>query len=335
MIARLILGITYGLEVDTVDNEYIKQSEDMVEGFVESSIPGRFLVDVLPSLKFVPRWFPFAGFQKLGAGWRKSVHAGMNAPFAAVKAEMAAGIAKLSLTSYMLEQKPKDMTDESLQWISGTLYGAGMNTMLPVFHNFILVMIHHPEIQEKARDEILRVVGSGRLPNLSDQESLPYLECILKEILRWQIVLPLSIPYRIMEDFNCQGYHIPKGATLMTNNWAITQDPIMYPNPDQFMPERFEGHPEVMDPRQIIFGYGRRICPGRFYAQDMLWITMATLLATSQIGKARNENGNEITPAPKYLGYLTRGPEEFRCAITPIISETGDSLLEQSVTHAS
>lgn len=51
-----------------------------------------------------------------------------------------------------------------------------------------------PDIQRRAQAEIDRVVGprSDRLPEFSDQESLPYITAILKEILRWAPPLPLG-----------------------------------------------------------------------------------------------------------------------------------------------
>ena len=53
-------------------------------------------------------------------------------------------------------------------------------------------MVIHPEIQHKAQKEIDRVIGSGRLPTLADQPSLPYVDALVKEVFRWQQVVPLG-----------------------------------------------------------------------------------------------------------------------------------------------
>jgi cytochrome P450 len=50
--------------------------------------------------------------------------------------------------------------------------------------SFILAMVRHPEAYKKAQEEIDRVVGNERLPTLDDREALPYLDCVLKEVLR-------------------------------------------------------------------------------------------------------------------------------------------------------
>ena len=46
-------------------------------------------------------------------------------------------------------------------------------------------MLVHPEVQRKAQDEIDRVVGVGRLPDFSDRDSLPYLDCVIQECRRY------------------------------------------------------------------------------------------------------------------------------------------------------
>ena len=59
-------------------------------------------------------------------------------------------------------------------------------------HCFFAMMLLHPEVAAKGREELDRVVGRDRLPEISDRENLPYVEAILKEIVRWQPALPLG-----------------------------------------------------------------------------------------------------------------------------------------------
>ena len=58
---------------------------------------------------------------------------------------------------------------------------------------FILAMTLYPEVQRKAQAEIDRVVGNSGLPDYSDQDELPYVDTVLKEVLRWHPVTPLGI----------------------------------------------------------------------------------------------------------------------------------------------
>ena len=54
-----------------------------------------------------------------------------------------------------------------------------------------LAMALYPEVQKKAQAEIDTVVGPHRLPDFEDRPSLPYINAIVKESMRWHVVLPL------------------------------------------------------------------------------------------------------------------------------------------------
>ena len=127
---------------------------------------------------------------------------------------------------------------------------------------FLLAMILNPKVLKKAQDELDRVVGKDRLPDLSDKDDLPYIDAIMKEVLRWSPPLPITIPKRVIQDDVYRGYFIPAGATVVENVWAICRDPTIYPDPETFNPDRFlkDGKidPSVFNPEDRIFGAGRR-----------------------------------------------------------------------------
>jgi cytochrome P450 len=74
-------------------------------------------------------------------------------------------------------------------------------------------------VVRKAQEELDSVVGGDRLPDLSDQEDLPYISAVIKELLRWGCPLPIGIPKQLMEDDTYGGYFIPAGATIVENLW--------------------------------------------------------------------------------------------------------------------
>ena len=137
-------------------------------------------------------------------------------------------------------------------------------------------MTLHPEIFSEAQTEMDTVVGRDRLPELSDREKLPFLECIIREVYRWNPPAPIGAAHRLMEDDIYQGYLIPKGSglinqdhvtcslmiligtTIVTNIWAMTHDQHVYPDPMRFDPHRFSGQCPCPDPRAFVFGFGRR-----------------------------------------------------------------------------
>ena len=80
-------------------------------------------------------------------------------------------------------------------------------------------MTMHPDIQKKAQEELDAVIGNDRLPTLADRDSLPYLNTMLKEAIRWGPTTPLGAPHCIEQDDVHEGYFIPKGSIVMANIW--------------------------------------------------------------------------------------------------------------------
>lgn len=83
------------------------------------------------------------------------------------------------------------------------------------------MMARHPDIQRKAQEEIDRVVGQDRLPNIEDRDSLPYLNLIIAEVLRYNPIAPI-VPHSLDEDDIYEGYLIPKGSWVMVNVWWVS-----------------------------------------------------------------------------------------------------------------
>ena len=75
---------------------------------------------------------------------------------------------------------------------------------------------------------------------------------------------------------------------------AVLHDPVMYPDPDSFKPERFINEDGSLHDDPILtslFGFGKRICPGRHLADAMIFIVIASLLSVFNIEKGNNTNG--------------------------------------------
>ncbi|KAG5636168.1 hypothetical protein H0H81_008918 [Sphagnurus paluster] len=121
-------------------------------------------------------------------------------------------------------------------------------------------MVLYPETQLEAQKEIDAIIGSDRLPELGDRRSLPYLECLVQELLRWNLATPVGFPHRVLEDDVYNGMFIPKGSTIIANARAMTWDESTYKEPFKFEPKRFMaepfGHGEPFT--TVAFGFGRR-----------------------------------------------------------------------------
>jgi cytochrome P450 len=80
-------------------------------------------------------------------------------------------------------------------------------------------MIDHPDVQRKAQRELDMKIGRGRLPDLEDKENLPYINALVKEVLRWHPVLPLGVPHGAVAGDVYKGMQIPKGTNVIPNAW--------------------------------------------------------------------------------------------------------------------
>ncbi|KAM3683738.1 hypothetical protein ACJW31_12G171000 [Castanea mollissima] len=116
-----------------------------------------------------------------------------------------------------------------------------------------------------------------------DINDLVYLQAIIKKSLHLYPPIPLSVPHEAMEDCHVYDYYIPKGTHLFVNVWKLHQDPRVWENPEEFLPERFlTSHANVDASGQhfefIPFGSGRRSCPGSKLAFQVSHLTLARLL---------------------------------------------------------
>lgn len=78
------MSITYGITVKPYDDPYIETAEKALYGLVEAAVPGTFLVDSIPLLKYVPSWMPGAEFKRKAKRWRELAIKMVEAPFEVV-----------------------------------------------------------------------------------------------------------------------------------------------------------------------------------------------------------------------------------------------------------
>ncbi|KAF9591650.1 hypothetical protein IFM89_005231 [Coptis chinensis] len=145
------------------------------------------------------------------------------------------------------------------------------------------LLLNNRHVLKKAQDEIDIQVGRDKRVEESNIEKLLYLQAIVKETLRLYPPAPLSIQHEAIEDCTIAGYHVPAGTQVVTNLSKIQRDPLIWPNPSEFRPERFLTSQANMDVRGhhfelIPFGSGRRSCPGISFALQLMHLTLASLL---------------------------------------------------------
>ncbi|KAJ7618383.1 cytochrome P450 [Roridomyces roridus] len=314
--SRIVLAITYGLSVDQADNEYITDAEATMDMVGRSTRPGAFLCDLIPVMKYLPSWMPFQQEAKKG---REMIESLVTKPYNYALQHMASG------EHPSLVQELWDSTSErslgfqhDLKWMTGSLYGAAGDSNYATILTFMMAMAMYPEKQRLAQAEIDRVVGSERMPSVSDRASLPYVNALIKETMRWHPALPLGIARSTSKDTTYRGFLIPKGTVVLPNVWAIAFDPAQS-NADEFVPERFLAEDTApVDPGLWAFGFGRRICPGKHLAENSVFIIISSLLATLDISLPPNGVVNPEFDKDHLVSY----PHDFKCTINARSSTT-------------
>ena len=184
----------------------------------------------------MPEWMPGAGFKRIARQYATTLSQMTNQPYEFVKRQMRDKRHKPSFLSQCIEADGDDAQLESIhKFAAMSLALGGADTVsqrlqppellakdvqtVSALMTFFLAMLMFPEVQKRAQEEIDNVIGGGRLPTSADRDALPYIEAIMKETHRWHQVLPMCIPHTSTEEDVCRGYRIPKGSTLLPNNW--------------------------------------------------------------------------------------------------------------------
>ncbi|KAI0027871.1 cytochrome P450, partial [Vararia minispora EC-137] len=284
--ASSILAITYDRPLRTAaDEEIVKTVERMAAKLVHAATPGSHLADLFPWMLAIPD--RFAKWKRDALAWHARVSDYFDGLVAEVKARMAKGEARSCLVRSLVEDKERfELSDAETSWAAGMI-AAGVETQTMTFEWFTFAMVCHPDIQRRAQAELDAVIGRGRAPRVADRDHLPFLSALVREVLRWKPAAPLGVPHMSEEDDWYRGFFIPRGSLCIVNVRACHSDPEVYGedaaqfNPRRHLDEKGQLRPAPADTKNeghVGFGFGRRICVGRYVANDNLFAAMAAIL---------------------------------------------------------
>ncbi|KAI0681721.1 cytochrome P450 [Cytidiella melzeri] len=331
--ASTILTSIYGRPSISSNDPIVEKIVGLVNDVSPAVLPGAFLVDLIPIMMYIPAWV--AKWKREGLAWHDTVTCMFEGLNNDVVNKMATGEAQPSVVTELIEDQ-HGLSKKEAAWFAGVLIVAGMETTSTALLYFFLAMMVYPDVMRKAQAELDAVVGRGRAPTFNAMVDLPYIKAMVKESLRWRTPAPLALPHATIEDDWYEGYFIPKGTVVFGNVW----DSAVYPDFEAYRPERFldaTGKIEVTPPGthqmgHVSYGFGRRNCPGMYFANQSLFIAIATLLWALDIRAPVDEQGNAIMPTTTDcvdLGIVV-APAPFKCRITPRFPEA-QAILESSI----
>ncbi|KAG5987814.1 hypothetical protein E4U52_007200 [Claviceps spartinae] len=344
--SAIILKIVYDytIEPHKVD-PLVSLIERAMDTFSKTVLPFAWAVDIIPQLRYLPSWLPGVSFHKTAREWRRVNESMIDVPYDFVMQQMSRGTFTPSYISHYLGHRDENSSEiekkvlsqqeeKALKNSAAILFGAGSDTTVSSVISFILAMILYPDVQRRAQQEIDQVVGGDRLPCFEDRDHLPYMNAVIKETYRWMPVVPIGTARVAEEEIVFSGYRIPKGAYLLPSIWWFMHDPETYANPSEFNPDRFlVPEREKPDPRDHVFGYGRRICPGRYLADGTLFLTISRIIATLDVTAKLDDRGRPVDLKREATAGLISHPMPFPFNIAPRSLKHAELIRSTEIDH--
>lgn len=199
--AAVILMVTYGRRVATLDDPFLKEIFEVLRTFNQAGEPGTWLVDSVPFLTKLPSKM-VQNWKAVGKAWHKQ-HSGLYLKlYREMVQKVQDGTAAPCFAKDFYLSKPEEqgIDEEQAAFECGSLVEAGSDSTSIGLNAWALVLLLYPETMKQAQEELDRVVGSDRLPVFEDEPNLPYLRAMVKETLRfWPITKTGAPPHATTE----------------------------------------------------------------------------------------------------------------------------------------
>ncbi|KAF8688683.1 Cytochrome P450, partial [Rhizoctonia solani] len=217
------------------------------------------------------------------------------------------------------------LTRRQQAYTCGVVLEGGSDIVAGAICTCILALIQNTIYQKRGREEIDGLYDEETLPRWEEEQQMPFVRAMVKEVLRWRPPIPAGVPHRLEQDDFYKNYYLPKNSTIICNSWAIHSNAERYNEPHLFKPERFLGDKMSMsdstahaDPSQrdhFAFGAGRRMCPGIQIAEQDMFIAFSRLLWAFEFSAPPGAQVN--TDQSAFFGETVRRPKPFEVVITP------------------
>ncbi|XP_078573911.1 cytochrome P450 1A1-like [Branchiostoma floridae x Branchiostoma japonicum] len=309
LVLNVVCSATFGhrYKMEDEDFQFLMR---MSQKFFELGAQG-MLADIYPSLAFLPTPTKTT-FTKMSNEFFKYFKRELNQHIQTFDPDNLRDITDhfIKLQKEAEEEGDADinsLTDTHIRQTIVDIFGAALDTTVQSMRWSIVLLAAHPEVQEKLAAELDSVVERNRQPSLADRSALPYMDSTINEVLRFGIVVPLSVPHATTVDTTLRGYEIPKGTWIMPNLWNAVRDPEIWGDPNVFRPERFLDDDGKVLPKPsalMPFSAGRRACPGEPMARADIFLMLAGLVQKFKFRLPEGEGPPDLAPDPKGAGLF-------------------------------
>lgn len=189
-----------------------------------------------------------------------------------------------------------DWTEKDKVFLANSLFSAGADSTGNALCFFLYNLAKNPDKQEKLADEINQTIGNGEDITMENLEQLSYLKACLRESFRINHPV-IAGPSRVVQKrLVISNYEIPVGTVVWMNCEIICKSSEHFTDPKKFEPERWlvkeDGKRTGIPVGCLLpFGYGRRMCIGRRFAEQVIYLAAIKLLKTYSIKESGQHLG--------------------------------------------
>ncbi|XP_012889784.1 PREDICTED: cytochrome P450 2C5-like isoform X2 [Dipodomys ordii] len=214
-------------------------------------------------------------------------------------------------------KEPSEFTNEGLTIVANDLFGAGTETTSTTLRYSLLLLLKHPHVTAKVKEEIDHVIGRHRSPCMQDRSQMPYTDAVLHEIQRYIDLVPMTLPHVVTRDIKFRDYIIPKGTSILISLTSVLHDPKEFPNPDKFDPGHFLDESGNFKKSNYFmpFSAGKRICVGEGLARMELFLFLITILQNFNLKSLVDSQDLDTTPV---LNGLISVPPSYQLSFIPV-----------------
>jgi cytochrome P450 len=293
---RLALDIVSGALFSQEDIVQVHQITAALERLLPKLDNDTLVHGLLPEV--IPVWYlgqDREDIKTIREGLHKIIRARRNGPRPEIP----------DLLEMLLETRDEDgstLSDTDIAAQSLTLVSAGFETTANTLNWMWWLLAEHPEALQRVQFE-LETVLAGRIPTLEDLPKLQGVDQVIKETQRLYPAAWVS-SRMASEDLNLGTHRFSKGSVFFMSPYVTQRDPRYFPNPTQFMPERFADEAKMPKFAYLPFGAGVHQCIGNIFA---LWEMKVILAMVAQRVHLQPDAGFQ----PKMKLAITLGMEEF------------------------
>ncbi|MDU0289336.1 cytochrome P450 [Saccharothrix longispora] len=250
----------------------------------------------METLGMIPRWLPLRG-QRAFRWARSDLQRIVGALVAQRKANpVESGDDVLTrLIASTAKESDRRVADRRMQDELVTLLLAGHETTASTVGWTLDLVGRHPEVRERLHEEAVAVYGDRR-PSYEDLTRLRYTNMVLQEAMRLHPPVWI-LPRRALAEDEVGGYRVPAGAEVLICPYTLHRHPRYWPEPERFVPERFEPGVQTDRPRyaHIPFGAGPRFCVGNHLGTMEATLIISTLMRDLKLEPVP---GHRVKPEP-------------------------------------